>query len=373
VTSNVWLFLLQSCFEMKQLLALIILISTTCNLFGQSKNINSFIDSFAKRNDFNGSILISKKSGISYQKSFGLANFQFKVPNKNETKYKIASITKLFTSVLIMQLCEQGKIDLTKHIKDYLPEYSGEGGNKITIHQLLNHTSGMANIDTVKSMESALKNGLPVYQKPRTTEELLNEYCSDTLVNEPGKVFDYNNAEYIIFGKIIEKLYNKTYEQVVKENILQPLKMKNSGLLYQQNIIDGLADTYFYRDDIKKLVPDLPVYMENWYAAGSMYSTVNDLLQFTNALFGLKLLRLETLNRMFVPDLGEYGYGVWVHENYGINGKKFKIIKRPGQIMGAQGMLFHISGEGSTIIILSNTGTTSLDDFAAEIAKHLVL
>lgn len=358
---------------MKQFVALFILSSLAANLFGQSKSIDGFINSFAKSNNFNGTILISKKSGISYQKSFGLANFQLIVPNKNETKYKVASITKLFTSVLIMQLYEQGKIDLTKHIEDYLPDYRGEGGDKITIHQLLNHTSGMANIDTVKSMESALKNGLPVYQKPRTTEELLNDYCSDTLVNEPGKVFDYNNAEYIILGKIIEKRYNKTYEQVVKENILQPLKMRNSGLLYQQNVIDGLADTYFYRDDIKRLVPDLPVYMENWYAAGSMYATVNDLLQFTNALFGLKLLRQETLNRMFVPGLEEYGYGVWVHENYELNGKKFKVIKRPGQIMGAQGMLFHILGEGSTIIILSNTGTISLDDFAAGIAKHVVL
>jgi CubicO group peptidase (beta-lactamase class C family) len=358
---------------MKQLLALFILFSSANHLFGQSKKINGFIDSFAKKNNFNGTVLISKKSGINYQKSFGLANFQFKVPNKNETKYKIASITKLFTSVLIMQLYEQGKIDVTKHIKDYLPDYEGEGGNKITIHQLLNHTSGMVNIDTVTSMESALKIGAPVYQKPRTTEELLNEYCSDTLVNEPGKVFDYNNADYIILGKIIEKLHNKTYEQVVKENILQPLKMKNSGLLYQQNIINGLADTYFYRDDIKKLVPDLPVYSENWYAAGSMYATVNDLSQFANALFGLKLLKKETLNRMFVPGLEEYGYGVWVHENYKINGKRFKIIKRPGLIMGAQGMLFHILGEGSTIIILSNTGTTSLDDFAAEIAKRIVI
>jgi CubicO group peptidase (beta-lactamase class C family) len=357
---------------MKRLLALFILFVFANNLFGQSPSINNFIDSFARKNNFNGTILIQKKTGISYQKSFGLANFQFKIPDKNETKYKIASITKLFTSVLIMQLYEQGKIDLTKHIKDYLPGYKGEGSDKVTIHQLLNHTSGMINIDTVKSMESALKNGLPVYQKPLTTEELLNNYCSDTLANEPGKVFDYNNADYIVLGKIIEKAYNKTYEQVIKENILQPLKMRNTGLLYQQNIIGDLADTYFYRDDIKKMVPDLPVYVENWYSAGSMYSTANNLLKFSNALFGLKLLKQESLNRMFTSGLDEYGYGVWVYENYEINKKKFKIIKRPGQIMGAQAMLFHILGEDSTIIILSNTGTTSLDDFAAEIAKHIV-
>jgi D-alanyl-D-alanine carboxypeptidase len=357
---------------MKRLLPLIILVGIAKNLFGQVQNINSFIDSFAKKNNFNGTVLIQRKTGINYQKSFGFANFQFKVRNRNGTKYKIASITKLFTSVLIMQLYEKGKIDLNKTIHDYLPNYKSAGVDKITIHQLLNHTSGMVNMDTIKSLESALKNGIPAYQRPRTTEELLNNYSHDTLTNVPGKVFDYNNGEYIILGKLIEKIYNKTYEQVVKENILQPLRMKNSGLLYQQNVIDGLADTYFYRDDLNKLVPDLPVYIENWYSAGSMYSTTDDLLKFSNAIFGLKLLKQESLTRMFVSGLDEYGYGVWVYEDYEIKNKKYKIIKRPGQIMGAQAMLFHVLDEGSTIIILSNTGTISLDDFAAEIANRIV-
>ncbi|KIC94097.1 serine hydrolase domain-containing protein [Flavihumibacter solisilvae] len=351
--------------------AIVFLIQINC-LFAQSSPAARFIDSFANKNIFNGTVLIEQKGKITYNKSFGYANFQFKVPNTLETKYKIASITKLFTSVLVMQLSEQGKLDINKTIGNYLPGYKGEGVDKVTVHQLLNHTSGIANMDTVTSVESALKNGLPVYQQPITSEELLTRFCSGRLVNTPGKAFDYNNAEYIILGKIIEKISGKPYEQVVKENILQPLQMKNSGPLYQHEITAGLADTYFYRDDIKKLVPDLPVYSENWYAAGSMYSTVNDLSLFTRALFGLKLLKQESLDKMFVSGLGEYGYGVWVYENYGINNKMYKIIKRPGQIMGAQGMLFHILEDGSTIIILSNTGTTSLDDFAAEIAVKIV-
>jgi len=243
---------------MNRLTVIVILFVLNGSVFGQPSSMNNFIDSFVKKTNFNGTVLIQKKSKIIYQKTFGLANFQFKVLNKIETKHKIASVTKLFTSVLIMQLYEKGNLDINKTIKDYLPDYKGEGGNKITIHQLLNHTSGMVNIDTVKSMESALKNGIPVYQKPYTTDELLSKYCSGPLINEPGKVFDYNNADYIILGKIIEKIYNKTYEQVLKENILQPLGMKNSGLLYQQNIIDDLADSYFYRDDINLAYSDHP-------------------------------------------------------------------------------------------------------------------
>ena len=340
-------------------------------MLAQSSNVDNFINFYVKEHNFNGTILIQKNSKISYHKSFGLANIQFNVPNKNETKYKIASITKLFTAVLILQLYEQSKIDLNKTIKTYLPNYKGEGADKVTIRQLLNHTSGMVNIDTITSIESALKNGIPIYQKPLTSDELLTKYCSDTLVTEPGKVFSYNNAEYMILGKIIEQLYSKTYEQVIKEKILQPLQMKNSGLLYQHNIIPGLADTYFYRNDLKRLVNDLPVYIENWYAAGAMYSTTYDLSKFSNALFGLKLLKKETLAMMVQPGLDNYGYSVWIGE-WEINNKKYIAIKRPGSIMGAQGMLLHFLNEDLTIIILSNAGTANLDEFIFELSKKVI-
>ena len=148
--------------------------------------------------------------------------------------------------------------------------------------------------------------------------------------------------------------------------------MTNSGLLSQEKIIDKLADTYFYRDDLKTLVNDLPVYMENWYAAGAMYSTSEDILRFSKALFSGKLVNKESLKQMFTAAYDEYGLGVWIYQDYEINGKKFTIVKRPGSIMGAQTMLFHILEEGSTIIILSNTGTVSLDEFVADIAKRVI-
>lgn len=164
----------------------------------------------------------------------------------------------------------------------------------------------------------------------------------------------------------------KTFEENLKRNILEPLKMANTGLLTQAAIIDKLADTYFFREDLEKLANDLPVYWGNWYAAGSMYSTVDDLQLFSDALFTKKLLKQATLDQMFTSGLDEYGFGVWVYKDYKIKNKLFTIIKRPGSIMGAQAMLFHILENGSTIIILSNTGTVSLDDLAASIAKRLI-
>jgi CubicO group peptidase (beta-lactamase class C family) len=242
----------------------------------------------------------------------------------------------------------------------------------VTIHQLLNHTSGMANTDSVPSLEYVLKNGFPLYQLPHTSDQILEQFCSQKLVHEPGKTFDYNNADYIVLGKIIERVYGKTFEQVLQEKLLQPLNMRDSGMLYQKDIIENLADTYFYRDDSKVLTNDLPFYVENLYAAGGMYSTAGDILKFSEALFNFKLLKKETLERMFTAGLDEYGYGVWVYYDYEINGKKFKVVKRPGTNMGAQSMLFHIMEANTTIIILTNTGTTSLDVFAAEISKRII-
>lgn len=356
---------------MRHLLLLVVALLLPQSLLAQPSAPDSFIETYAKEHNFNGTILVQKNGEIRFAKSFGLANIPFKVPNTIQTKYKIASITKALTSVLILQLHEQGKIDLNKTIGTYLPDYAGEGADKVTLHQLLNHTSGLPNFDTVKDIETALKSGLPAYQTPYTSDELLAKFCSGKLVNAPGKVFDYNNGDYVILGKIIERVSGKPYEQVLQERILQPLGLKDTGMLRQSKILDGLADTYFYRDDLKAMVNDFPVYPENWYAAGGMYSTAHDVLAFANALFGGKLLKKESLELMTRPGLDDYGYGVWSYETK-VDGQKYRVVKRPGQIMGAQTQLYHFLDEGVTVVILSNTGTTDLDEFVAEIGKRVV-
>ncbi|HEY8896507.1 MAG TPA: serine hydrolase domain-containing protein [Niastella sp.] len=356
---------------MKKIVLVITIFTLVKDAISQPSKADRFIDSFVRKNNFNGTILIEQHSKTVYRKSFGFANFTFKVPNTTDTKYKIASITKAFTSVLILQLYEQGKIDLENPITTYLPDYKGAAGNKVSVKQLLNMTSGIRNIDDGVTLESALKYGMPQYQLPHTSDEMLTNYCSDTLVSKPGTRFDYNNADYIILGKIIERITGKTYDEALKEKILKPLNMSNSGMISQEKIIDKLADTYFYRDTLNILTNDLPVYTSNWYAAGAMYSTADDIAKFSDALFRGKLLKQETLNQMFTSGLDEYGLGVWVYKDYKINHRMFTIIKRPGRIIGAQTMLFHILENNSTIIILSNTGTTSLDNFAAQIAKQI--
>ena len=329
----------------------------------QRKTLTRTIRQYARTHAFSGTVLVQKGGKTLYHESFGLADRAFNVPVTNATKFKAASITKALTAVLILQLVEQGKLDLRTPIKAYLPDYTGEGADKVSIHNLLNHTSGIENFDRIKSYDEAVKNGIESYQLPHTTDDLLTRYSSGKIVREVGKAFDYNNADYVILGKIIEKVYGKTFDAVLKERILQPLGMTNSGMLYQQEIVPNLAYTYLKPGDTAPLINDLPVYIQNWYSAGGMYSTATDLARFAGALYGSsRLLKRETLNQMLTPGLDDYGYGLWVR-NIDVRGKPHRIAQRPGSIMGANTLLLRFLDDDLTVVILSNTNATDIDAF----------
>jgi CubicO group peptidase (beta-lactamase class C family) len=332
--------------------------------------MEQFIADHAKQHDFHGTIAVARHGKRTYARSFGLANLAFQVPNTVETRYKIASITKLFTAALILQLRDRGDLDLQRPIKSYLPGYAGPAGDRVTVHQLLNHTSGLDNFDKVRSAAEAIRDGLPAYQAPWTTDQLVARFCSGPLVHPPGSTFDYNNADYVLLGKIIEQRTGKPYEQVLHEQILAPLHLVGTGVVHHRDVIPALADTYFVGDD-KRLMRDLPVYPENWYAAGAMYSTADDLLAFASALFSGKLVSAASLALLIKPGLDDYGYGAWTYDTT-IAGKRYHVVKRPGSIMGAQGQLYHVMAPDLTIVILSNVGNTDLDDFVAQIGKRAV-
>src|SRR4051812_9283014 len=334
-------------------------------------NLESFIDHFAREHEFAGTILVQENANPKYARSFGLADRAFNVPADSTTRYRIASITKLFTSVLILQLRDEGKLDLNGSIKKYLPDYSAEGGDEITIHHLLNHTSGLPQYDNVSSYQEAFDNGVEQYQKPIRSEELLKRCCSGKLSDKPGSKFNYNNADYFVLGRIIEQLDGKSYEKALADRLLRPLGLKDTGMLHWDAIVDRLAPTYFFRDDTKTLVNDMPVYYENWYAAAGMYSTVTDLLTFADALYGGRLVRPESLEKLLAPGLDEYGYGLWSY-SFTREGKKYKVAKRPGSVMGANTVLYRLLDRNSTIIILANTNRTDLDVFAQKIADVVV-
>ncbi|ALL05728.1 hypothetical protein AQ505_09625 [Pedobacter sp. PACM 27299] len=334
--------------------------------FGQTQKVNDLVEIYAKQHQFNGTVLVQKNSKIVYHKSFGIAERAFNSPITNNTKYQVCSITKTFTAVLILQLVEHGKIDLNKKILDYLPDYKGEAGSKVTIHQLLNHTSGMKNTDTAKD-ENFLKYGLGFYHTPYSLQEIVARFCSNDLVTKPGTKFDYNNGEYMILGQILEVIYQLPYEQILNQQILIPLGMQNSGLLSHYKLIKNLATPYYKDKSLDHLIPNIPIYVEDFSAAGAMYSCTSDLIKFNNALFSFKLINKETLDQLLTPGLDDYGYSVWVRDH-----QKHKRMERYGRIAGANAVWFHYLNSELSIIILSNTNLTDLGDYALKIGKAIL-
>src|SRR5215470_14866012 len=256
-----------------------------------------------KYRQFNGSALVAENGKVIYKGGFGLANVEWGIPNAPDTKFRLGSITKQFTATVILQLVEQGKIKLDAKLTDYLPEYRKDTGDKVTIHHLLTHTSG---IPSYTSQPGFFEN---VSRNPYKVDDFVKKYASGDLEFEPGSKYTYNNSGYFLLGAIIERVTGKPYEQVLKENIFNPVGMKNTGYDHHDTIIAKRATGYSQTPDGYTNAAYLDMSIP--YAAGSLYSTVEDLYLWDQALYTDKVLSAQSKALMYKPFLEEYGYG-WV-------------------------------------------------------------
>lgn len=348
---------------MKQILVFLFFSIISQAVSGQSKNLETQINSYAKDHNFNGTLIVQVKGKEIFKRSFGIADRTFDVPISLNTRFKIASVTKLFTSALIMQLYDEGKIDLNKPIKTYLPNLTDDKSEKILVRHLLNHTYGIDNIES---------HGIEYLQNPYTMDELLAKYYNNDLKYAPGTHFEYNNGDYIMLGKIIESICKKPYEVVLWERILGPLQMNNTGLITGQSIIKNLASTYSIDKETKEFKNDIPFYMEHVFSGGAMYSTVDDLIKYANALYSSQIIKESSLKMLLTgsPDLDNYGFGLWIRK-YSVNGKPYTVAERPGRIAGALALLSYLIEQDVIIISLSNTDATNHEDFHNEIRKSM--
>jgi len=336
--------------------------------FGQ--NLKVLIDHFAVENDFNGTVLVNKKDEIIYLNSFGLANRENKLANHNHMNYAVASITKVFTSVIILQLVDEGRIDLNKTIGYYLPKYNEAVGNKVTIHHLLTHTSGMQNCEKVKSKNNELPD---IYIDDCTIDEIIKKYCSGPIINPTGTTFDYNNGDYIILGKIIEEILQSTFVDALKDRLLIPLEMKNTGLIIHSEEIQNLAIPYKWDVEMNLYKKDPFRRIQNYYSSGALYSCAEDLIRFSKALFDGKLISAESIQLLIrtYEETKGYGYGVWVsYPKY--NKTVPKVVQRFGRIWGINTLISHFIDHDITIIVLANTNKVGVLEFQDIVGKELL-
>ncbi len=327
--------------------------------FAQNPEYSKLLNYYHSEKNFNGVILVATNGQIDYLNGNGISSRQSITTINSKSKFKIASVTKTFTAVLALQLMEQGKLNLNATIGEYLPEYSGEARNKTTIENLITYSSGIPNCESYI--------GDQIYATPISADSFIVKYSSGKLEAEPGTKFSYDNGDYIILGRIIEKLTGKSFRDNLKEKILQPLGMMNTDMLQSKDIVTGLVQSYLFDDSLKSFSADKPYYIENFFSAGAMYSTVEDLLKFDQGIFTYKILKKETVNLMLTPHpkLDNVGLGFWTAAAYGALNTRFAY--RPGGIYGSSANWIHVIDSNRTIIAFSNTNATDLFEMSQQL------
>lgn len=301
--------------------------------------------------NFSGIVLLAEQGEIVFQRAHGFADAKRQLPLGPESPMGVASITKSFTAVLIMQLVEQGRLRLDQSLAELLPAYSVPKAKKILVKDLLMHTSGLPGEADA------------VYRTPLSAQEVLNRVLTkDARYSKPGR-FHYNNMDFLLLGEIITKLTGESWEQRVQSQILSPLGMKQTGFR-RSDMAPGKIATGFMQDDKGALHPEPTFAIENFGAAGSMYATAADILRYDQALHQNVLLSPESRARLFEshPKLGYVAFGHWAY-NYPFLPSRPYLVERRGGILGFQAVWVRFEEEQKTLIILSNADTFDPDSF----------
>ena len=259
-----------------------------------------WLDQQAAEDKFSGVVLIAKHGKPIFQKAVGLANKETKEPNRLGTKFNLGSINKTFTHIAINQLIEQGKLAWEDNLGKYLPDYpNNEAKEKVTIKHLVQMQSGIGDFFGAKYQATPKS-------KIRTINDYLPLFASDKLAFEPGTKRAYSNGGYIVLGAIIEKVTGQSYYDYVREHIFKPAGMTNTDSFFSDAKTPNLAEGY-RRNEQGERVNNVDTRPARGSSAGGGYSTVEDMLKFSTALLGNKLLSTEATRRMVGGGLGVAG------------------------------------------------------------------
>ena len=325
--------------------------------------IDSMIQSeFKDKNGPGGVFLIAKNGKSIYQKAFGKANLEMDVNLTPENVFQIGSMTKQFTAIAVLMLEEQGKLDVQNPIAKYIPDYPA--GDKITIHHLLTHTSGIKDFTKMKSLKD-------IAQKEMTPKMIVDFFKNEIVDFAPGEKFEYNNSGYVLLGYLIELISGGTYENFIKENIFKKVGMNQSFYATDRQIISKRAYGYHKKEYgyVNKSVINFSVP----FSSGSLMSSANDMLKWQNALNQNLLLKSENVQKAFSKyklNSGEffsYGYGWHIKELNGI-----PIREHGGSIFGFKSMGVYIATRDIYILGLSNCDCNSPTQITKDIAAFVL-
>ncbi len=273
------------------------------------KSLDDYLEQAHKYWGFEGTALVAVDGEIILSKGYGMANRTLGIPNTSQTKFYIGSITKQFTAAAILKLNERGKLSLNDNVKKYLTDFPDDPWSRITIQQLLTHTSGLPNY--TDNPEINIRRTVPI------SDTSLVDYVRDLpLKYEPGERYLYSNSGYIILGAIIEKVSGQSYEAYLHHVLLKPLGMLDSGYGRRVTAVPNRADGYtIAADGDPANAPE--VEFSILHTAGALYSTTEDILKWDKGLYNASVLSEKSITRMFTPQAGNYCYGWFVEKRFG--------------------------------------------------------
>jgi len=305
--------------------------------------LNTYLISAANAGKFNGSVLIAKKGVIILQKGYGYKDFSAKKLNDKNTIFQICSFTKSFTAMVILKLQEEGKLSVNDHLNRYFP--GQKDADKITIQNLLDHTSGMANYTDVIGPEDSA-----IISHPVTRQRVLDIFIQKSVHFKPGSKFEYCNSGYYLLGIIIEKLSGMPYDKAVRRLILSPLRMTHTGFDFI-NLNDTSKAIGYVSFNKNEHSPAVKWDSTVTYSAGAIYSTVGDLYRWGAAIAKGEILSKDSWKQAFAPNLENYGDGWWIDSLY-----RNKYITHSGGIQGFMSNFIYYPDSNVTIILLNNFG-----------------
>lgn len=306
---------------------------------GQSipQKADELLTAYTQQNKFSGNVLIAQGDSVLFQKSYGFADREKKIPNSAETEFRVGSLTKMFTSALIFRLIEAGKLQMNDPLSKYLPDFPT--GETILLKHLLSHTSGI----------KGSTEGPP----PATLGESVSRFKSAGLAFLPGERFEYNNFNYILLSYIAEKITGKPFRDLLKNTVLEKAGMTHSGLDYTGRNSAHQARGYLTNPQAE-WVPEHSANVAIASGAGALYSTVGDLFKWSEAVSAGKVLSDSFFKKATTVVKGDYGSG-WIVNT--VNGRRE--IGHTGSIEGFIASFMKYPEDDITIIMLSNYGDTN--------------
>ena len=316
--------------------------------------MDQVIQPYVANRQFMGSVLVARDGQVIYSKGYGSADLEWDVPNTPSTKFRLGSVTKQFTAASILLLEERGKLSVNDPVKKYVPD-APAAWDKITIFNLLTHTSGIPNFTN-----------FPDYRKlepfAATAEQLVARFRDKPLDFEPGEKWQYSNSGYVLLGHLIEKITGDSYEKFVRENLFVPLGMKDSGYDSNSAVIPHRASGYVAGKDGFENAGF--IHMSIPHGAGALYSTTEDLLKWERGLFGGTVLKAASLQKMITPFKSNYAFGLQVQTAGG-----HKVIDHGGGIEGFNTELAYYPDDKLTVVVLGNVNGGAPGDIARKLAS----